>query len=133
MVDTGQYRAILPLPGHESSHITVCDSKTQILLTGDTLYPGKLVVEDWPEYRKSAARLANFVTTHPVSLVLGAHIEMARTPRQLYPVGTRVQPDEHVLPLRVNHVHEWHQACEAMGDNLVWDVHDDFIIDPNEA
>jgi hypothetical protein len=34
------------------------------------------------------------------------------------------------LPLGVNHVRELHQACEAMGDNLHWDVHDDFIIAP---
>lgn len=126
----GRALTILPLPGHQESHIAAYDPNARILLTGDTLYPGKLTVETWSDYRDSAARLAEFVTSHPVSLVLGAHIEMKKTPRELYPIGTRFQPDEHALPLGVQHVHEWHQACKVMRDNPHVDVHDDFIISP---
>jgi hydroxyacylglutathione hydrolase len=120
----------MPLPGHETSHIAAYDANTRILLTGDSRYPGKLTVENWRDYRDSAARLAQFVATHPAALVLGAHIEMKKTPRQIYPVPTRFQPDKHVLPLSVQHVQEWHQACVAMGNNPHWDVHDEFVIAP---
>jgi glyoxylase-like metal-dependent hydrolase (beta-lactamase superfamily II) len=126
----GRQLVILPLPGHEESHIAAYDSNTQILLTGDSLYPGKLTVETWSYYRDSAARLADFVSAHAVSLVLGAHVEMTKTPRALYPIPTRFQPDEHVLPLGAQHVHEWHQACRAMGNNPHVDIHDDFVISP---
>ena len=125
----GRELIVLPLPGHDPSHIAVHDRRTGVLLTGDTLYPGKLTVDDWNDYRASAARLAAFAEHHPVSLVLGNHIEMKKAPRQLYPIGTKFQPDEHALPLTAGHIREWHLACEAMAGNPRRDVHDDFIID----
>ena len=121
---------VLPSPGHETMHITLYDRRTEILLTGDTLYPGKLTVRDWSAYLHSARRLKQFVAQHPVSLVLGAHIEMAKTAGVLYPIGTTFQPDEHALPLTVGHLQEWHAACEAMSSHPHQDVHDDFIIAP---
>lgn len=126
----GRALTILPLPGHEQTHIAVYDENTGILLTGDTLYPGMLTVRDWPAYRRSADRLAQFATTHPVSHVLGAHIEMKNTARQMYPLGTTFQPEEHRLPLTAQHIAAWHTACEAMGTHPHHDVHDDFIIEP---
>jgi hydroxyacylglutathione hydrolase len=127
----GRELTVLPLPGHDPSHIAVYDCRTGLLLTGDTLYPGKLTVDDWDDYRASAARLAAFAEQHPVSLVLGNHIEMKNVRGELYPIPTRFQPDEHVLPLTAAHIQEWHAACEAMAGAPHWDVHDDFIIDPH--
>ena len=49
-------------------------------------------MKNWDEYTKSVARLAEFVQTHEVSAVLGAHIEMTNTPGEAYPVGTIYQP-----------------------------------------
>lgn len=120
---------VLPIPGHEDDHIAVYDTNTKMLLTGDTLYPGLLTVRDWNAYRSSAARLADFAKRHDVSMVLGTHIEMKKTPRELYIVGTTFQPDEHALPLTLAHIQEWHVACEAMTPFPRRDVHDDFIID----
>jgi hydroxyacylglutathione hydrolase len=120
---------VFPLPGHETSHIAIYDGRTRALLTGDALYPGLLTVQDWPAYRRSAARLASFAEQHEVSLVLGNHIEMKNTPRELYTIGTTFQPHERPLPLTMAHVREWHAACEAMGNSPHRDVHDDFIID----
>jgi glyoxylase-like metal-dependent hydrolase (beta-lactamase superfamily II) len=129
----GRLLTVLPLPGHETSHIAVHDSRTKVLLTGDTLYPGLLTVpaRDWPSYRRSAARLAAFANQNTCSHVLGAHIEMKKTPREFYPVGptSTYQPDEHALPLTVAHLREWHAACEAMGTSPHRDIHDDFVIE----
>ena len=103
---------------------------THETLTGDTLYPGLLTVRDWPAYRRSANRLADFVANLPVSHVLGAHIEMKKTPKEMYPLGSKFQPDEHPLPLTKKHVEAWRQACEALGGTPRRDVHDEFIIEP---
>jgi glyoxylase-like metal-dependent hydrolase (beta-lactamase superfamily II) len=120
---------VFPLPGHEETHIAVYDDRTNVFLTGDTLYPGLLTVRDWPAFRRSATRLAAFAAQHPISWVLGDHIEMKRTPRELYPIGTTYQPDERALPLTVRHIRELHEACEAMAHAPRRAVHDDFIID----
>jgi hydroxyacylglutathione hydrolase len=120
---------VLPLPGHNATHIAVYDDRTKILLTGDTLYPGLLTVRDWPSYRRSAARLASFAARNDITYVLGGHIEMKKTPRELYPIGSTFQPDEHVLPLTTAHLQEWHTACEEMGTSPHRDIHDDFIIE----
>jgi glyoxylase-like metal-dependent hydrolase (beta-lactamase superfamily II) len=126
----GRALTVLPLPGHEPSHIAIYDPNSRILLTGDALYPGLLTVRDWPAYRRSANRLADFVAKLPVSYVLGAHVEMKKTPKEMYPLGSTFQPDEHPLPLAKEHVEAWRQACEAMGDTPRHDVHDEFIIEP---
>jgi hydroxyacylglutathione hydrolase len=126
----GRALTVFPIPGHEETHIAVYDARAGILLTGDTLYPGLLTVQDWTAYRRSAARLARFAERHDIRFVLGNHIEMKNTPRQLYPIGTTFQPDEHPLALTAGHVREFHLACEAMAASPHRDIHDDFIIDP---
>ena len=130
-LDLGSRRVtVVPIPGHEPTHIAVHDARTRALFTGDTLYPGLLTVRDWPAYRRSAARLADLVRSEDVAVVLGAHIEMSATPGELYPLGTTHQPDEHPLPLTPAHVLELHEACEAMAGAPHLDVHDDFVIRP---
>src|SRR5438270_410259 len=63
-------------------------------------------------------------------MLLGGHVEMKKTKRQLYPIGTTFQPDEHSLPLAAGRLADWHNACEALGDHPHHDVHDEFIIEP---
>ncbi len=113
----GRVITVLPIPGHEDHHIAVHDSKTGLILTGDTLYPGLLVVNDWPAYRASARRLAAFARNHHVTCVLGAHIEMQQSPGELFPLGTTFQPDEHVLQLFPEDLFVWAAACERLGDH----------------
>lgn len=121
---------VIPTPGHEETHIALYDAKTRVLLSGDMLYAGLLVVRDWPAYRASAARLANFAKSHPVEIILGAHVEMKRTPREFYEPATEFQPDEHVLQLGPAHLRELHEACERIGDVARRDIHDEFVIEP---
>ena len=116
-IDLGNRRlTVFPIPGHEPAHVAFHDEATRTLFSGDLLYPGLLTVRDWPAYRASAARMAAFARVHPVSWVLGCHIEMSREPGRLYPLGTTWQPDEHVLQLGPEHVEELHEVCEALGD-----------------
>jgi hydroxyacylglutathione hydrolase len=115
----GRVLTVMPIPGHEDQHIAVHDSNTGLMLTGDTFYPGLLVVNDWPAYRASARRLAQFVDTHDVTYLLGAHIEMQRSSGRLYPLGTTFQPDEHPLQLLPSDLVEWATHCDALGENAV--------------
>jgi hydroxyacylglutathione hydrolase len=114
----GRTLDVIPIPGHHASSIALYDRLTGNLLTGDTLYPGRLGVSlaDVPEFAASAKRLAEFVSTHEVAHVLGTHIEQTRTPFRDYPRGTVYQPEEHSLDLSRAHVLELDDACQRMAD-----------------
>jgi glyoxylase-like metal-dependent hydrolase (beta-lactamase superfamily II) len=127
----GRVLDVLPIPGHEPSHIALYDHRTQILLTGDTLYPGLLVVNDWTAYGRSAARLKAFADSHTVTFVLGGHIEMTDEPGRWFGLGALFQPGEHALQLTAHHLQEWAAAMESLGSHPRTDRHDDFIIFPS--
>jgi glyoxylase-like metal-dependent hydrolase (beta-lactamase superfamily II) len=130
-IDLGDRRlTVVPIPGHEPAHVAFYDEATRTLFSGDLLYPGLLTVRDWPAYRASAARLAAFARAHPVSYVLGCHIEMSREAGRLYPLGTTYQPDEHVLQLGPEHIEELHAVCEELGDSPRAETRADFIVQP---
>lgn len=121
---------IVPIPGHQAQGIAVHDARTGLLLTGDTLYPGLLVVEDWHAYRASARRLASLAQSHEMSCLLGAHVEMARSGR-LFPLGSTFQPDEHPLPLFRADLNRWIKGCNDLGENPSAGQHvfTNFVID----
>jgi hydroxyacylglutathione hydrolase len=126
----GRVLDILGVPGHEATHIVVYDRQTGLLLTGDTLYPGFLFINDWNQYRASIRRIAELIAPRAVSHVLGAHIEMTSTPKVGYPYGTTYQPAEHVLQLTAAHVTQLDAALTALGATPQRVVYDDFIVDP---
>ncbi|HEX5060213.1 MAG TPA: MBL fold metallo-hydrolase [Kofleriaceae bacterium] len=128
----GRVLDVLAIPGHEAQHIAIYDRRTGLLFTGDTLYPGLLFINDWATYRTSVSRLAQFAATHPIAHVLGAHIEMTSTAKQVYPYGTTYQPAEHVLQLTAAHISELDTALTQLGPTKPTQqiAHDDFVIDP---
>jgi hydroxyacylglutathione hydrolase len=122
---------VVPIPGHHPSHVAFYDRSTQLLLTGDSLYPGRLYVFDWPAYRASIARLAGFVAaSNPVRLVLGTHIEMSRQPGVDFEFGADRHPDEHQLQLAPEALTELAEALAEAGDTPRRIVRDDFIVFP---
>ena len=106
----GRVVDVIPIPGHNDASITLYDRVTGNLLTGDSLYPGRLTVPDLPAGAESAKRLVAFVETHPIAYVLGTHIEQMRAPYLDYPRGTTYQPDEHALALTRGSVFELNQV-----------------------
>jgi hydroxyacylglutathione hydrolase len=84
---------IIPIPGHDVMSIAIYDPLTQWLMTGDTVYPGRLYVRDVHAFCSSITRLKRFSNTHPVKYLMGTHIEMTKTKGVDYPMGTTYQPD----------------------------------------
>ncbi len=126
----GRILDAIPIPGHEDAHIALYDRNTKLLLTGDSLYPGLLIVRDWPAYRMSMMRLKKFADAHEVSAILGAHIEMKNIAGKWFGMGTLYQPGEHGLALESRHLTELADALEAIGDRPRIERHSDFIIFP---
>ena len=128
----GRVLDIIPTPGHQPSHIMVFDEKTRLLLSGDSLYPGRLYVPAnmFGDFKDSIDRVAAFTRTHRVSHVLGAHIEMTATPGKDFPDGAPAHPNERALELPYADLLELQAALHKMGEVGVKDVHDDFIVFP---
>ena len=126
----GRVLDVLAIPGHQSAHVAVYDRRHQLLLTGDTLYPGRLYINDWSDYRDSIQRMVDFVGAgNAVTWVLGTHIEMDVAGDD-YPIGASSHPNEHELQLGYPVLEELHQAVQAMGNTPQYEAHDDFIIYP---
>ena len=121
---------VMGLPGHQAAHVAIYDRKHELLLTGDTLYPGRLYISNWPQYQASIARMVDFAGAgNPVQWVLGTHIEMKAVGGD-FPFGSTSHPDEHVLQLPFGVLTELNQAVIAMGNNPTQEEHADFIIYP---
>lgn len=128
----GRVVDIIPTPGHQPAHMMVYDPRTQLLFSGDMLYPGRLYVptDKFDEFRASADRLAAFAAHHPIRALLGAHIEMTTVPKQDYPMEAAAHPSEHPLPLSPSVIRELQGAVAKAGPAPKIDRHADFIVYP---
>ncbi|MDZ4773789.1 MAG: MBL fold metallo-hydrolase [Planctomycetota bacterium] len=131
----GRVLDVLAIPGHHTAHIAVYDRRTGVLLTGDSLYPGRLYVNgassqgNWAVFKTSMQRLVDFTSTHPTTWVLGTHIEMTTTPGVDIPLGAATHPNERVLQLTRAHLIELSTALQAL-PTPTYQVRNDFIIYP---
>jgi glyoxylase-like metal-dependent hydrolase (beta-lactamase superfamily II) len=126
---------VIPIPGHDVASIAIYDRLTGNLMTGDSLYPGRLYVGEAQiaTYAASAQRLVDFVKLHPVAHVLGTHIEEGSQSYFDYPRGTKYQPKEHVLELSRAHVFELNEAFHKMDGKPVNEVYPDFAVVARKA
>ncbi|MFI9156285.1 MBL fold metallo-hydrolase [Kitasatospora aureofaciens] len=133
-VDLGGGRVLecLATPGHHEAAVTYYDPWTGFLLTGDTVYPGRLYINDWPAFSRTVERLITFADSRPVTHVLGCHIEMTRTPGVDYQIRTTYQPDEPPLQLTVDHLHRIRAAVTELGDRPRRYPLDDLILWPSD-
>ncbi|MFG2841889.1 MBL fold metallo-hydrolase [Kitasatospora sp. NPDC048296] len=133
-VDLGGGRVLecLATPGHHEAAVTYYDPWTGFLLTGDTVYPGRLYINDWPAFARTIDRLIAFTESRPVTYVLGCHIEMTRAPGIDYPIRTTYQPDEPPLQLTVDHLHRIRAAVAELGDQPRRHPLDDLILWPSD-
>jgi glyoxylase-like metal-dependent hydrolase (beta-lactamase superfamily II) len=116
---------VLPAPGHHRDHLIFYDRRTALLLTGDFLLPGRLLVDDADEFHASAVRLVEFVKSRPIAHVLGAHIELDAT-GQAFRTGSEHHPNERHLELTTDDILALPSALEDF--NGFYASHDNFIL-----
>ncbi|MEO0423186.1 MAG: MBL fold metallo-hydrolase [Pseudomonadota bacterium] len=81
-------------PGHQGSELSLYDTWTDLLYTGDMFYRGRLYLDDWDAWAASIQRLGNIADEYPVAHLVNNHIEMTTTPGVDYPIGSTWQPNE---------------------------------------
>ena len=126
----GRVLTVLAGPGHHRAAVVFHDPWTGILFTGDTVLPARLYAFDVPAFTATLDRLTAFAETHPVTHVLGCHVEMTTRPGRDYPLGTRYQPDERPLQMTVSQLRAARDAAHEVAGTGGRGVHvyDDFII-----
>jgi hydroxyacylglutathione hydrolase len=131
----GRAVEILGSPGHHDAAITVFDPWTGILLTGDTVLPGRLFVFDAATYGATLDRLVEFAATRNVRHVLGCHVEMTGRPGRDYPIGATFQPDERALQMTTDQLRAIRDATASVASKRGVHRFDDFIIynEPRKA
>ena len=110
----GRMMDLIPIPGHSKASVALYDHNTGVLLGGDTVYPGRIYVNDFGAFEASLDRLVKFTEGKPISHILGNHIEQTSTPFLDYPVGTMYQPNEHELALSRGTLLEIDDAVKSM-------------------
>ena len=128
----GRMLDILGIPGHDIVSVAVYDRQTAILLTGDSVYPGRLYIRDFAAFEQSNQRMLRFTEGKPVAHLLGNHIEQQRTPYTDYPVGTEYQPDEHEWALSRGTLFEIQAGLAAMHGKPQRVAFRDFTLWPKE-
>ena len=87
-----------------------------LLLTGDSVYPGRLYVQEPREFVASLDRLVALAEERVVRQVLGCHIEMSTRPGRDYPTGTTYQPDEAPLAMTLEQLDQVQAAAHRYVD-----------------
>jgi glyoxylase-like metal-dependent hydrolase (beta-lactamase superfamily II) len=127
--DIGRRRLqLIGIPGHEVASIALYDERTGLLFTGDSVYPGRIYVRDFPAYVDSMNRLFEFAQERDVTHVLGCHIEMTTRPGRDYYLGCRYQPDEPPLQMTMAQLRAVRDAAVSVADRPGAHRFDDFIL-----
>lgn len=128
----GRDLELLPIPGHEAAHIAVYDETTATLLTGDSLYPGRLYFRQltFAHFKASMQRLETWTRDKTINQILGAHIEMTSEAGKDYPFEIRVHDNERALPLRLDDLHRLIALLGQQKRPAVRQVSQNFVLYP---
>ncbi|WP_245933541.1 MBL fold metallo-hydrolase [Arthrobacter livingstonensis] len=124
----GRVLDVIPTPGHQEAAVTIFDPWTGWLLTGDTVYRGRLYVEDMAAFSASLDLMVDLARTRPVTSVMGCHIEMTNRAGHDYPLGTLFHPDEPPLQMSLRQLAGVREAAHAVAARPGGHRFDDFII-----
>jgi hydroxyacylglutathione hydrolase len=124
----GRVLEVFGIPGHHATSIAVYDPRSRFLVTGDTVYPGRLYVPDISAFVASLNRLVTFTRSRSVDHVMGCHVEMTRTPGRDYPFGARFQPREPPLEMSVAQLTAVRDAAVSVASRPGAHGFDDFRI-----
>ena len=124
----GRILEVTGSPGHHATAISIFDPHTGFLLTGDSVYPGRLYAFDPEMFAASLDRLVAFADERPVTHVMGCHIEMTTRPGVDYPLGSTYQPSEPPLQMTVEQLRSVRDAAVALAGRRGIHRYDDYVI-----
>tara|TARA_E500000178_G_scaffold249395_1_gene245991 strand:+ start:2342 stop:3325 length:984 start_codon:yes stop_codon:yes gene_type:complete len=124
----GRVLDVLPTPGLDASAISVFDGWSKILFTGNTLYPGRLVIRDFPQYLDSLEALVEFSATNTIRWIMGGRIEMSAEPGLDFMLRSNYRPNERALQLSTAELRDAANIVRLINGREDIHIHDDFIV-----
>lgn len=124
----GRTLSVLPAPGIDAHAVVVYDPWTQVMLSGNSLYPGRLVVRDFSAFQNTLETLLAFSEEHPVVAFWGGRIEMSSEPGLDYLLRSNYRPNERALPLDLAALTDALGILRLMNGAKDIHIHDDFIV-----
>jgi glyoxylase-like metal-dependent hydrolase (beta-lactamase superfamily II) len=124
----GRRLEVIGIPGHHPASIALYDEPTGLLFTGDSVYPGRIYVADFPAFVDSMDRLVEFAEARSVTHIVGCHIEMTREPGRDYHFGCRYQPEEPPLQMTMGQLRTLRHAAAFSADRPGAHRFDDFVL-----
>ena len=118
----------MPTPGLNDSAITIYDPWSDLLFTGNTFYPGRLVIRDFDAYRGSLQRLVQLAQEVPISHIFGGRIEMTSRPGLDHRLRSNYRPGEHSLQLEPGLLETALQTVNLINGQTDIRILDDFIL-----
>ena len=124
----GRVLSVIPTPGLDASSITLYDPWSDLLLTGNAFYPGRLVIRDFQAYRNSLNSLVQLMYEESVSYVFGGRIEMTNRPGLDHRLRSNYRPGEHSLQLEPQLLETALQAVNLINGETDIRILNDFIL-----
>lgn len=124
----GRVLSVIPTPGLDALSITLYDPWSDLLLTGNAFYPGRLVIRDFQAYRNSLNSLVQLMYEESVSYVFGGRIEMTNRPGLDHRLRSNYRPGEHSLQLEPQLLETALQAVNLINGETDIRILDDFIL-----
>ena len=124
----GRVLTVLPTPGLDAAAISVFDGWSKILFTGNTLYPGRLVIRDFPQYLDSLEALLEFSETSDIRWIFGGRIEMSAEPGLDFMLRSNYRPNERALQLTAADLQDATDIVRLINGREDIHIHDDFIV-----
>jgi hydroxyacylglutathione hydrolase len=100
-----------------------------MMMTGDIMYPGRLYINNYPEFLSSLDRLKKFSEENEVAAYLGGHVEMSNEPGEDIGFGGYA-PNERNLVLQNSDLDELYDAAYKNSKDRDRVDLDQFIIYP---
>lgn len=124
----GRVLSLIPTPGLNAQALSVYDPWADLLFTGNSFYPGRLVIRDFDAYSQSLSRLLALVTEAPVQWIFGGRIEMSARSGVDYRLRANYRPLEHVLQMDTAQLLECFQAVQLINGREDIRILNDMIV-----
>ena len=124
----GRVLQVMTTPGVSKQAISLYDPWSDLLFTGNSFYPGRLVIRDFSAYKDSLQRLLSLADANPVSMVLGGRIEMSDFPGEDYRLRANYRPNEHSLALYTESLATCYNIVHLINGREDIRIYDDFIV-----